>query len=689
MSTPNVRKSRRTALARLGLDRLEDRCVPTITAVHEARLDIDTGAYEPGQVLVRLRDGASAAGLRRAAEPLGLGWYVVSLADGETVPGAMKALSRRPDVAAVEPDYVVHTDLIPNDPSFGSLWGLDNTGQSNGRADADIDAAEAWDAFTGTGETIVAVIDSGVDYNHPDLAANIWRNAREVAGNGVDDDGNGYVDDVRGWDFVNNDNDPMDDNNHGTHVSGTIAAVADNGIGVAGVNWRAQIMPLKFLGAGGSGSTSNAVRALNYAVANGATVSNNSWGGGGNSQALLAAIQNAAAHAHIFVAAAGNSNANTDAVANYPSNYAVDNVLSVAATDRNDNRASFSNYGATTVDLGAPGVSILSTIPNNRYATFSGTSMATPHVAGAVALLRDLHPKWSYQQVIVRLLSTTDPTPSLAGRTVTGGRLNVGRAVADPPDITPPALNTAEFRGAPTTFSSARLTFTETINANTLSTADVRLTGPNKAAVPVWGIAAVAGGDGRQFDVTFAAQYTPGKYVLTVGRDVTDLAGNVMPAPATTAAHLAAPSGIVVSATGLPAVTLGQSTTTSTLVVDKKLTITDVNVRLTLSHPFVGDLIITLVAPWGQEVTLFNRHGGSGDHLNGVVFDDEAGTPVVSGAAPFSAAYRPTVALGGLDTATSGHGARGTWTLRIQDAGAGNVGQLLDWSLVFNSTGAG
>ena len=258
---------------------------------------------------------------------------------------------------------------------------------------------------TGSSSVVVAVIDTGVDYNHVDLAANIWTNPGEIAGNGIDDDGNGFVDDVHGYDFANNDGNPMDDNGHGTHVAGTIAAVGNNSLGVTGVAWSTSIMPLKFLSANGSGYLSDAVEAINYATMMrtrygvNVRVDNNSWGGGGFSSAMQSAIQAANDAGILFVAAAGNSGTNNDASPQYPANYDSPNVISVAATDQNGQLASFSNYGATTVDLAAPGVSIYSTTPNNTYSTYSGTSMATPHVSAVAALAWALNPDATVAEV--------------------------------------------------------------------------------------------------------------------------------------------------------------------------------------------------------------------------------------------------------------------------------------------------
>ena len=282
---------------------------------------------------------------------------------------------------------------------------------------------------------MVAVIDTGIDYSHPDLAANVWTNPGEVAGDGIDNDRNGYIDDVRGWDFANNDADPMDDNGHGTHVSGTIGAVGDNGVGVAGVNWQVSIMGLKFLSGSGSGSTSGAIAAINYATRMrrdfgiNIVATNNSWGGGGFSAGLRDAIEAGGQAGILFVAAAGNDGRNNDATASYPASYTSQSIISVAATDRSNALATFSNFGATGVDLAAPGVGIYSTTPGNNYAAYSGTSMATPHVTGTVALMAAANPQATAGQLRTAILATAAPTASLAGKVATGGLLNAQAAV--------------------------------------------------------------------------------------------------------------------------------------------------------------------------------------------------------------------------------------------------------------------
>jgi Leucine-rich repeat (LRR) protein len=312
---------------------------------------------------------------------------------------------------------------IPNDARFDELWGLHNT------ADTDIDAVEAWDTFSGSHDVIVAVIDTGVDYNHVDLVDNRWINEGEIADNGIDDDGNGFIDDVYGYDFAYDDNDPMDRHSHGTHCSGTIGGVGNNGIGVAGVSHTVRIMAVKFLNDSGSGYTSNAIKAVIYAVDNGAQILSNSWGGGGFSQGLEDAITYAHDHDVLFVAAAGNSSSNNDVNPHYPSSYENSNILAVASTDRNDAKASTSCYGLTSVDLGAPGVSILSSVPDNGYGFKSGTSMATPHVAGAAALLKGYNPSLSALQLKSIIMDSVDLVDSMDGITVTGGRLNLNNAL--------------------------------------------------------------------------------------------------------------------------------------------------------------------------------------------------------------------------------------------------------------------
>ncbi|MEQ8970434.1 MAG: S8 family serine peptidase [Coleofasciculus sp. C1-SOL-03] len=380
---------------------------------------------------------------------------------GVSIQEAIDLLSSNSQIDYVEPNYTISLNsTIPNDSDFDELWGLNNTGQTGGTPDADIDAPEAWDISTGN-NIVVGVIDSGVDYTHPDLNDNMWTNPEETPGDGIDNDGNGYVDDYYGWDFFNNDNNPYDDNGHGTHVAGTIAAEANNSIGVSGVSWSSQIMALKIFDANGGGSNLqalafNASKAIEYATTMGAHLTNNSWGFGDfNSQTLRNAIAAAGQAGKLFVAAAGNDGKNNDVITDYPSNYNLDNIISVAATDHNDQLANFSNYGATSVDLAAPGVGILSTVPGGGYGTKNGTSMAAPHVSGVASLILAQNPNLTALEVKEQILQSVDPIQDLQGKTVTGGRLNAHKALTNgttppvtppvtppsPPPVTPPATN--------------------------------------------------------------------------------------------------------------------------------------------------------------------------------------------------------------------------------------------------------
>jgi len=366
----------------------------------------------------------------------------VRLSKPENMRKALKSYLENPDIEYAEPNYIVRISTSPDDTDFNNLWGLHNNGQTGGTVDADIDATEAWDISTGNATVIVAVIDTGVDYNHDDLASNMWINTAEIPGNGIDDDSNGKVDDDKGWDFITHDNDPYDDNGHGTHCSGTIGAVGDNGIGIAGINWNIKIMPLKAFDASGEGNTVYAISAIEYAVDNGANIISNSWGGSGKSVALQNAIEYANDNDVLFIAAAGNYGMNNDDTPYYPASFDLPNILSVAATNHNDNLAGFSNFGIESVDLAAPGVSIYSTFPpgayinsscndndGDGYGYCSGTSMATPHASGVAALILGEDSTLSRLEIRDLILNTVDVKSSLAGKVLTGGRLNAYNAL--------------------------------------------------------------------------------------------------------------------------------------------------------------------------------------------------------------------------------------------------------------------
>jgi len=423
-------------------------------ALSETKRDTVGADFVPDRILVKTKEGASTKAVESVNRKNKASTKkkiprnrlsVVELPGDLPVEEAVERYEDSPDIEYAEPDYKVRPAqslATPNDPQYSEIYGLNNTGQNGGTADADIDAPEAWGVTPGSADTVVAVIDTGIDTKHPDLKNNIWTNPGESgtdgsgndkATNGVDDDANGYVDDVNGWDFFNDDNTVFDvaaDDRHGTHIAGTIAAEGNNEIGVTGVNWQAKIMPLKFVGPE-HGTISGAIEALNYAVANGATISNNSYVEP-FSQAFYDAIKAADTKGHLFVAAAGNEARDNDATARYPSSYDLPNIIAVAATDNKDSLASFSNYGTTSVDLAAPGVSVLSTLPTgwpNTYGLGNGTSMATPHVAGAAALVKAKFPDLDDSGIKERILSSVDPKPGLANKTKTGGRLNAAQAL--------------------------------------------------------------------------------------------------------------------------------------------------------------------------------------------------------------------------------------------------------------------
>jgi subtilisin family serine protease len=411
-----------------------------------------TAQFVPGEVLVKFKKGKSALGKGKA-----MGLLKASLkehvhtesmkksGDDEgifllSVPEDAKSASTKAkallEVEYAEPNWIYYHQAISNDPFFTSLtqnlWGMGANGNIYG-----IGASTAWSVGkTGSSDVFVGIIDEGYQFSHTDLAANAGKNPKEIAGNRKDDDRNGYVDDVYGWDFDGRNNSVYDGSKskqnidaHGTHVAGTIGGVGGNGLGVVGVCWKVKFISAKFLGAF-SGTTSNAIKAVDYMTnlkkaGLNLVATNNSWGGGGYSQLLYDAINRANAEGILFIAAAGNDTRNNDITQTYPANYDLPNVISVAAITSTGELASFSNYGSTRVHLGAPGDGIISTVPFNRYTSYGGTSMATPHVTGAAALYKSINPNASAAQIKAAILNSAIPTPSLSEKTITGGRLNV------------------------------------------------------------------------------------------------------------------------------------------------------------------------------------------------------------------------------------------------------------------------
>lgn len=341
---------------------------------------------------------------------------------------AIQVFSHNPYVEYAEPDYIYKV-ASQNDSRFSEQWSLENTAQTGGTADADINAERMWSIEDGDSAVVIVVTDTGIDYTHPDLVANLWTNDLEIAGNGIDDDNNGYIDDIHGINAILNNGDPRDDHVHGTHVAGTIGADGNNELGVVGVAQDVKLIGCKFLGAGGSGVLSDAIQCLQYiaALKSRATnpvnivASNNSWGGGSYSSALADAIRSHANLGILFVAAAGNSALDNDVMPSYPATYNIGNIISVAATDHNDRLAPFSNYGRRTVHVSAPGVKILSTVLNHGYGSFSGTSMAAPHVAGLVAVIKSRFP--DYDSTKIKNLVIASGTPIASQNTISSRRI--------------------------------------------------------------------------------------------------------------------------------------------------------------------------------------------------------------------------------------------------------------------------
>ncbi|MGI8787691.1 MAG: S8 family serine peptidase [Pyrinomonadaceae bacterium] len=417
------------------------------------------------EVLVRFRSGVSLAEIKRIAaknndrvedeiESVKGLTAIDDLdnRDAETVAAQYRQMSD--SVLYAEPNYQIKLDDptesftasdlalrktslnadLPNDPMFSEQWALNNSGQNGGKAKADISGVLAWAKTKGSSDVVVAVLDSGVDYKHLDLVSNIWHRPDNIPQ--YRDEELGTFNDFNGFNATDNQSDPMDDNGHGTHCAGIIGAEGDNNEGITGINWNVQIMPLKFMGRGGFGTTKDAIEAINYAIDRkragvNIRVINASWGSTLYSKALEDTIRAAGEEGILFVAAAGNNGSSNDRSPHYPSNYDLPNVISVAALDRNDNLASFSNFGVKTVHVAAPGKDILSTWLGDDYREASGTSMATPYVAGVAALILSVEPKLSVEKLKERILKSVDKLDSLNGKIESGGRINAAKAILE------------------------------------------------------------------------------------------------------------------------------------------------------------------------------------------------------------------------------------------------------------------
>lgn len=420
------------------------------TTVEDIALTETRGFGRP-EVLVKFRSGVSDDTIARLTARFHdrvedrieniEGWEAIDDLDNEDAASIVAQYSQLPEVEYAEPNFEILLDtegplepVRPHDPQFSDQWALANSGQRGGKEGADISATLAWATTTGSDKIVVAVLDTGVDYTHEDLAQNMW--VRPASMEPYHDNELGTIDDQNGYNAIDAASDPMDDNGHGTHCAGIIGAEGENDLGIAGVNWKVQIMPLKFMNAGGSGSTKDAIEAINYVIDRkkagvNVRIISASWGSTQKSRALEAVIRKAYENDILFVAAAGNASTNNDRTPHYPSSYNVPNVLSVAALDRHDQLATFSNYGAKSVAIAAPGVDILSTWLGNQYEEKSGTSMATPVVSGVAALIVAQHPRISVDDLRKKLMASSDPIVALKGKTVSGGRINAAKALGE------------------------------------------------------------------------------------------------------------------------------------------------------------------------------------------------------------------------------------------------------------------
>jgi len=580
-----------------------------------------------------------------------------------SVEEAIKELSKNPNVKYAEPNFIYTTTSVPNDERYSELWAHSNTSTPG----ADMSSEAAWDISTGDSDVIVGVIDTGVDYTHEDLADNVWTNPAEIAGDGIDNDGNGYIDDVHGINAIDGSGDPMDDGDHGSHVSGTIGAKGNNGVGVTGVNWDVSIIGCKFLSGAGSGTTADAIECIDYMVAlkdSGVNIIalNNSWGGGGFSQALEDSIAAAGEADILFVAAAGNAGTDNDTGAHYPSNYELPNVLSVASTDNTDGLSSFSSFGLTSVDMAAPGSAILSTIPGG-YATFSGTSMATPQVVGGAALAYSINPGLNALELKELLMTSGDALDSLEGKMVEGRRLNLEQLLLDTDpqpgfklSVDATSMDKVVGETAVYEFSvgsiaewsgDVAITLESGLEGAVLSAESVSTGGTFTLTVPttddtMWG--------NYEFMVTVAGDTDGDEATPDVMKSKT-VRLNLLPQGLadhtyTNDEMIAIPDD---DSRGIDSV----------INVQDPLTVFGTSAYVNITHTWVGDIIITLTSPTGTMHTLRSRSGGSADDIDESYMTD----------------------------AFNGEVATGDWTLNVSDYFAADTGTLNNWSMTLTAIG--
>ncbi len=697
------------------------------------------------------------------------GLYVVNLDSGVNATSALAAFQADPAVANAQLNSTLSVSSLP--PISSSQYGLHNTGQNGGTAGADAGVSGAWPITTGSYSVTVAVMDTGIDYDQPDLYENIWLNNAEIPripftsafdqahnlplgssrysilqdvnhdgsitfadlnnpinqgpGKITDINGDGRIDagdvlapmvtttaaqpgqsaklydtgaggwaytgntqdgdtahpnDFVGWNFVTNTNNPMDDNGHGTNVAGIIGAQGTAG-GVDGVALQISLMPVTFIAADGTGSLSNFIAGLQYAIKHGAKISNNSWSGASNTEDLYGAIAAAEQSGMIFVAAAGNYASNTDVTPYYPGSYTLPNVVTVAALDDNAKLASFSDYGATTVDLGAPGVNILSTLPNNQYGAESGTSQSAPFVAGVMALVWSKYPSWTYQQVIEDVYRSVTPVAALKGKSVTGGEVNAAAALTlAAAAVGPPvALNAVSLSGT-SGITTLQVTFNQVMDPPSFARSVATLMTPAGLVLNPLSITAVVGSGNREFNFVFAPQVADGVYSFALNTQSRNAKGTRLVGGYEQNFLVSNPE-VFTSSTAL---TLPpNATVVSTLQVPSAFAITNVSVTLNLTQTHDGNLFIYLQSPTGVKVYLANDVGGTGNNFTNTAFSDSAVTSINNAKAPFTGSFQPETPLAAL----IGLQAQGTWKLVIEDTIPGFSGKLLNWTLTFNTNG--